>query len=193
MTKADLQILIDSKAKESVIETELKKNMALLAEVYASPKNEYIIIPQFTIDDGSVDYILLTGRSSVKIYLIELKGADFSIINQDLKAFNADINYAVTQLTRRKRVMEDNRILYKDKIRKIVTSIKDGTYTGNYLMGKSNDLLIDYEKTFKIVGMVAIGGYSINDVVESEKRDDIEKSTNYLLRMESWDSFIRKI
>lgn len=34
-------------------------------------------------------------------------------------------------------------------------------------MGKSNDLIIDSDKMFKIVGLVAIGGYSIIDLVES--------------------------
>ena len=80
--KSELQQLILAGASERQIQSLLKKDLSMLAEVYAHPSYDYICFSEFPVNNGCVDFAIFTGVSWMTVILIEVKGADFNIVNQ---------------------------------------------------------------------------------------------------------------
>lgn len=77
ITKDSIQKLINSKSSEVALQKQIKKDLSILAEVYAHPEHECICFSEFPIGDGIIDFVVFTGRSRMDVLLIEVKGADF--------------------------------------------------------------------------------------------------------------------
>jgi len=186
-----LKELIQNKAKEQDIQKYLKDNLHLIAEHYASPKNEYIIFSEFPIDEGKVDFVIFTDRSRMQIILIEIKGADFPYLTKSNKTSNV-IREAHEQILERFDFIERNYELFRRKVHEIRQEVEKGKIKYNSLLGSNGFLHVDPNKEIKYRGIV-IGGYTTDDILESKKRNQLELDSNRKTQFESWDSFLRKI
>ncbi|MDG2850078.1 DUF4263 domain-containing protein [Vibrio parahaemolyticus] len=167
--------------------------MSVFGDFYSQPNEEYIVFSEFPILDGSVDFVVFSGRSRMDVTLIEVKGADFNIINSTgYKSFSAKTNEAIDQVRNRLG------LIYRDynDFRKIFLDIKNKVESGeqihNSLVGPKGKLQVDDNKDINI-HTVVIAGRGKADYDESRKRQDLEYNTKPPIRLESWDSFINKM
>ena len=58
--KAQISALIDNGSNEHALQRVLKQDLSLIAEVYASPEDEYICFSEFPVGEGQVDFALFT-------------------------------------------------------------------------------------------------------------------------------------
>nr|WP_315596597.1 Shedu anti-phage system protein SduA domain-containing protein [uncultured Cupriavidus sp.] len=74
ISKVSVDTLIQSGAGEQEIQRLLKTDLSIFGEAYAMPDDEYICFSEYPVADGSVDFVVLTGRSRMDVILIEVKG-----------------------------------------------------------------------------------------------------------------------
>lgn len=188
-----LRTIVEDGLNEIKIQTHIKSDLSIIADVYSNPKEEYICFSEFPVNDGFVDFVLFSGRSRMDVILIEVKGADYSLINgNNYKDFSAKTNQAVQQIRKRlgyiTRHYEDFR-KYVHGIREIVDS---GQEQYNSLIGPKGKLEVDPNKDINIHTIV-IGGRSKDDLNESRLRYEYERGQSPSIRIESWDSWLKKI
>ena len=167
--------------------------MSVFGDFYSQPNEEYIVFSEFPILDGSVDFIVFSGRSRMDVTIIEIKGADFNIINSTgYKNFAAKTNEAVDQVRHRLGSIYRNYNSVRENFLNIKRRVESGENLYNSLIGPRGDLLVDDNKDINIYAVV-IAGRGENDHEESKKRHDLEYSTKPPIRLESWDSFLNKM
>lgn len=191
ITKEYLRNLINSKPKESEIGSILKKDLSIFAEVYASPEDEYICFSEFPFFSKRIDFVVFTGRSSMKIYLIEIKGADKKIlVNNSYQPFTSKFFEGVTQLHNEFDYIHNN----KEMVRKEMHRIRQAAINDEIpcFKGPKYDFQVDSNKSVKFYG-VLICGYTNDDLAESNKRHSLEDRYNDNYIIETWDSFINKL
>src|SRR5262249_18141201 len=106
--KDELEAAVRAGATEREMQRLVRRDLSLLGEIYAEVSGEYIYFAEFAIDRGLVDFVVFTGRSRMEVFLIEIKGADFRLINRNhYAAFNARINTAVDQIRNRFRAIHN--------------------------------------------------------------------------------------
>jgi hypothetical protein len=94
--------LVDRGAGEQELQKLLKQDLSIFAEIYANPKEEYICFSEFLVADGTVDFTVFSGRSGMDVTLIEVKGANFYLVNQGhYDKFSGKIEEAVDQIRKR--------------------------------------------------------------------------------------------
>lgn len=192
MSKVELNNLVIEGSNEQDISRKIKKDLSILAEIYAYPKDEYICLSEFPIDDGFVDYIILTGRSRMDVYLIEVKGSDFNIKNKNSSKFNEKISEAIFQMDSRRGFIYRNYEFFKKHIHDIRKRVEKGELVYNSYKGPCNELLVDSEKDINIYSVI-IGGRTRDDYIESQLRHNYELNSNSNIKLESWDTFMRKL
>ncbi|PJJ68078.1 Shedu anti-phage system protein SduA domain-containing protein [Chryseobacterium geocarposphaerae] len=191
--KNALHQLIINNSNETEFLNLLRKDLSFFAEIYASPNDSYICFSEFPLDNGFVDFVILTGRSRMDVFLIEIKGADFSLLTQNsYKKFNYKIDTAASQIRDRLGYIHRNIISF----RKFVHEVREKAFSGekifNAFVGPEQDILVDKNKDINIHNII-IGGRTQNDLEESYKRHDFETNFNLPIKLESWDSFYRKL
>jgi hypothetical protein len=193
ISKASVSSLVGSGATERELQALLKTDLSFFADIYAKPEEEYICFSEFPVADGAVDFAIFFGRSRMDVVLIEIKGADFFLINRDSYGnFSAKINEAAQQI--RKRLGHVYRNL--DEFRKFAHTLRARVESGkpayNSLVGPRGILGVDPNKDINI-HCVVIGGRGANDLEESRMRHDFERGTSPPIKIESWDSWLKKI
>jgi hypothetical protein len=193
ISKAEMQELVDNNAIEQQLLKALKKDLSIFAEVYARPYDSYICFSEFPINGGFVDFVLLTGVSWMDVFLIEVKGANFNLLNQGFyQKFNAKIEVAIGQIRDRLGYIHRKR----DEFRKSIHSIREKVISGescfNSFIGPDKIERVDKNKDINIHNVI-IGGRTIDDLKESKKRYDLEWSFSLPIKLESWDTFVRKL
>jgi hypothetical protein len=191
-TKAEIYEFIKKGPKEQAIGNFLKEDLTILTEIYAFPKDEYICIPEYPIDDGYIDYIIMTGRSRMKIRLIEIKGADFNLLNKETNKLNEIMNHASQQMDTRWSYIERNYEYFRKKVHEYREKAENNTLNYTLLKGDKN-LYVDKDKDIVIANSVVIGGRTTDDLIESQVKDDYERRSGYRRKIESWDSFLKKL
>lgn len=193
ISKASIQKLIEEGANEIEFLKLLKKDLSIFAELYAQPKDDYICFSEFPIDKGFVDFVLITGISRMDIFLIEVKGAEFNLFNQShYDKISSKIEIAMHQIRERLRYITDNLQDFRKEIHNIRESVEGGEKLYNSFMGPCTHLEVDEEKDINLYPIV-IGGRTIDDLEESRKRHDYEVNNRLRIKVESWDTWIRKI
>ena len=71
--------LIDAGASERELDALIKKDLSLIAEIYSSPDDEYIVFSEFPLGEKRVDFAIFSSRSTMDVTFIEIKGADFNL------------------------------------------------------------------------------------------------------------------
>jgi hypothetical protein len=193
ISKLEVSGLINNNAIEHQLLKLLKRDLSILAEVYANPNDNYICFSEFPLNGGFIDFVLLTGVSWMDVFLIEIKGADFNILNQGFyQKFNSRIEIAIGQIRDRLGYIHRN----MDEFRKNIHSIRERIISGeslyNSFIGPDSTVRVDKNKDVNIHSVI-IGGRTIDDLKESKKRYDLEWSLSLPIKLESWDTFLRKL
>ncbi|MTI62210.1 MAG: DUF4263 domain-containing protein [Firmicutes bacterium] len=191
-TKKEIIEFIKTGPTEQDIAHFLKEDLSILAEVYAFPNDEFICIPEYPIDDGNVDYLIMTGRSRMKIHLIEIKGANFNFLNKYTNKINENINEATQQIDSRSSFIDKNYEYFRRKTHEYREKAESNTLNFHYLQSEKN-LYVDKNKDIVVDSFIVIGGRSTNDEEESRIRDGYERKSGYRMQLETWDSFIRQL
>jgi len=193
ISKASVEALVSAESGEQELQRLLKTDLSIFGEAYAKPDDEYICFSEFPLADGSVDFVVFTGRSRMDIILIEVKGADFNLLNANhYKAFNHKITEAAGQISQRLGVIFRDLNSFRKGAHAIRERAESGKKPHNAFLGPRSKLEVDPNKDINI-RCVVIGGRTQNDLEESVKRQDYEANTTPSVRIESWDTWIRRL
>ncbi|AMO82259.1 Shedu immune nuclease family protein [Obesumbacterium proteus] len=190
--KSSITQLIESGAKEQEIQRVIKSDLSLIAEAYVGG-NEYICFSEYPLADGSVDFVIFTGRSRMDIILIEVKGANFNLVNaNNYGSFNHKVRDAAEQIQKRLGlVYRDYESFRKDAHEKRM-KVLSGDLIHNAFVGPKSCKQVDPNKDVYVRSIV-IGGRTVNDLEESKKRHDYEIHSTPPIRIESWDTWLRRL
>lgn len=192
ISKEEIKSLIYNRSKEQDISRLLKQDLSIFAEIYAYPKNEYICFSEFPFDEGVIDYVIFTGRSRMKIYLIEVKGADFNFLNSCGNLINKNIENAARQIESRLGIYHRRYEEFRQKFHRIRFAIENGEIKYNSFLGPRPKLQVDPNKDINVYAVI-IGGRTGDDYKESTIRHDFERTNNLSIKLETWDTWIRKL
>jgi hypothetical protein len=193
ISKKSVESLVAAGAIEQDIQRLLKQDLSIFGEVFSKPDDEYICFSEFPVDDGSVDVVVLTGRSRMDVIFIELKGADFNLVNSDHYAeFNHKINQAAGQIRKRLGYVYRNLLSYRDFVHEARQRAEAGEKVHNAFLGPKYKLGVDPNKDINI-RTVVIGGRTVDDMEESRQRHDYETRFTPPIRIESWDTWLRRL
>ena len=77
----------------------IKNDLSLIAEIYSYPNDEYIVFSEFPVGERRVDFAIFSGRSTMDVTFIEIKGADFNLKKRGhYDNLNAKIEEANSQI-----------------------------------------------------------------------------------------------
>jgi len=193
ISKSEIEKLVHSKASEQDIQKLLKKDLSIFGEAYAKPDDEYICFSEFPVANGAVDFAVFTGRSRMDVVLIEVKGADFSLVNNNhYKEFNHKINEAAGQIRTRLGHVYRSLQVFRDQVHSIRDRAEAGERVHNAFLGPPQRLEVSSDKDINI-RTVVIGGRTVNDSDESRRRQDFESRITPPIRIESWDTWLRRL
>jgi hypothetical protein len=193
VSKAELQAVVQSGATEREMLRLLHRDLSLLGEVYANPRDEYICFSEFPVGDGLVDFVVFTGRSRMDVFLIEVKGAGFNLINRNhYSEFSARVNEAAGQIRNRYRVIYNAYGEYRRAFHRVRAQAEKGKSVYGAFLGPDTPLEVSPQKDVDVHGVV-IGGRMRNDISESRKRHDFESHFTPHIMVESWDSWLNKL
>ena len=193
ISKSQIIDLVERRVGEQELQRLLKQDLSIFAEIYANPKDEYICFSEFPIADGAVDFAVFSGRSRMDVTLIEVKGAKFHFVNQGhYDKFAGKIDEAIDQIRKRLRHVIDGIREFRAQVHRVRQNVEEGKSQYNSLLGPGGHLEVDPDKDINI-RCVVIGGRTRDDHEESKKRHDVERSTHPSIRVESWDTWLRKV
>lgn len=193
LSKKELHDFIKLQSKEAIFLKALKKDLSIFGEVYAELEDEYICFSEFPVGDGFVDYVVFTGRSRMDVILIEVKGADIFFANSNsYENRSAKVNEAIQQLEHRISVIEKDYENFRKFVHEVRKKVEAGECKYNAFLGPKFSLQVDPNKEIFIRGVV-IRGRSRDDKKESSLRHSYERVSNRKIRLESWNSFLRKL
>lgn len=188
-----LRGLIESGASEMDLQRLIRSDLSLLGEIYAHPDEEYIAFAEFPIDDGRIDFALFSGRSRMDITLIEIKGAEFFLTTRDSYSnLSAKFNEGRQQITKRLGYVFRNYQTFRSHAHRIRERAEAGEKINNAFIGPWGKLSVDPDKDVN-VHYVVIGGRTRDDRLESKLRHEFEISFNPRIRLDSWDTWLRKL
>lgn len=179
-------------ASEQEIQKLIKLDLSILGDFYAQPSEEYICFSEFPLADGFVDFVIFSGRSRMDVTLIEIKGADYNLITENSYSdFSAKTNQAVQQIRSRMGYITRNESVFRKFVHDVRADVENGFIKYNALVGPQGNLHVDPDKDINL-HTVVIGGRSKDDIHESRLRHEYERGNSPPIRVESWDSWIKK-
>lgn len=99
ISKKQLKELIDAGVSEWKLDALIKNDLSLIAEIYSYPNDEYIVFSEFPVGERRVDFAIFSGRSTMDVTFIEIKGADFNLKKRGhYDNLNAKIEEANSQI-----------------------------------------------------------------------------------------------
>ncbi len=194
-SKQELVRLVEQGAGERELLGFLRKDLSIFAEVYASPAEEYLCFSEFPIGDGGrVDFAVLSSRSRMAVTLIEIKGADFPLLvhSGGYETFSKKMEIALSQIKARAGYVYRNYHSFRKEVHRIRMETEQGKGAQDALVGPRTPLQVDPNKDVDI-RYIVIGGRTGDDLKESWKRHEYETTSNPPMRMETWDSFLRRL
>jgi len=193
ISKKEIQSLVESGATERELQALLKRDLSVFGELYASPKEHYIAFSEFPLAEGFVDFTLFTSTSRMEIVLIEIKGADFFLVNDDAYGeFAQPMNRAAGQIRRRVGDIYRDLASFRKKAHDIRARAEAEEKIHGALLGPHCPLEVSADKDITI-RTVVVGGRTRNDLAESRKRSDFEHGVSPPIKIESWDTWLRKL
>ncbi|RII30477.1 MAG: DUF4263 domain-containing protein [Geobacter sp.] len=193
ISKVDIEALVNNGSIEQNIQRVLKQDLSVFGEAYAKPDDEYICFSEFPLADGAVDFAVFTGRSRMDIILIEVKGAEFNLVNADhYREFNHKISQAAGQIRGRLGIIFRDLNTFRKSAHQIRARAEKGEKIHNAFVGPYGELQVDPDKDINI-RTVVVGGRTKDDHEESIKRQDYESRFTPPIRIESWDTWLRRL
>lgn len=193
ISRSSVRALVEAGSGERELQRLLKSDLSIVAEAFTSPDDEYICFSEFPFGDGYVDFAVFTGRSRMDVILIEVKGAEFNLVNSNhYQEFNHKVLEAAGQLRNRLGLYYRNPEPIRCELHRIRAEAERGSSLHNAFLGPEAPLEVDPDKDINIRPVI-IGGRTQNDLEESRKRHDYERGTSPQVRLESWDTWLRRI
>lgn len=193
ITAASVRALVEAGSGERELQRLLKQDLSIMAEGLSAPAGEYICFSELPIGDGYVDFAVFTGRSRMDVILIEVKGAEFNLVNSNhYHAFNHKVQQAAGQLRDRAAYCYRNPDRVPRELHRIRAEAERGSPLYNAFLGPVGPLQVDPDKDINIRSIV-IGGRTRDDLPESRKRHEYELQTTPRVRVESWDTWLRRL
>ncbi|WP_445656951.1 Shedu immune nuclease family protein [Achromobacter sp. NCFB-sbj8-Ac1-l] len=187
-----IQELVDARVDERGLLRLLKTDLSVFGEVYAD-RDEYICFSEFPLGDGFVDFVVFSGRSRMDVTFIEIKGANFNLVNQTgYGKFASKVEEAADQIRDRVRTAYLDYESFRKAMHEIRCEVEAGKQLHNSFVGAHGHLEVDGNKDVN-VRCVVIGGRSNDDLAESQRRHVYERTFSVPLRLDSWDSWMRKL
>lgn len=192
ISKAQVAALVEAGSGERELLRLIKSDLSILGEFYGE-EDEYIVLSEFPIGGGFVDFAVFTGRSRMDIILIEIKGADFGIVTSDsYEKFASKIGEATDQIRERLTVVYEDYHGFRKHAHAIRVAAEAGSKQYGALLGPEIPLEVDPNKDVNF-RCVVIGGRTRDDAAESRKRNAYERQFHPSIKIESWDSWLRKL
>ena len=120
ISKKRMKELIESGASEIEIAALLKSDLSLIAEVYAFPQDEYIVFSEFPLGDKKVDFVIFSGRSTMDVTFIEVKGAEFNLKKRShYDSLNAKIEEANSQIRNHRKYIYNEYDIVRENLHNI--------------------------------------------------------------------------
>lgn len=193
ISKKNISQLIQIGANEAQFQELIKKDLSVFAELYAHPHSDYICFSEFPVANGYIDFVLISGISRMDVFLIEVKGAEFNLFNQShYDKFSSKIETAMHQIRERLGYITRHIQEFRTEIHDIRKRVEKGEHIYNSFMGPCTHMEVDSNKDINLYSVV-IGGRTIDDIKESQKRHDYESFNSLNIKVESWDTWIRKL
>lgn len=187
-----LQEAIDNSATEIDLQNIIKSDLSILGDFYAHPSEEYICFSEFPLNGGFIDFVIFSGVSKMNVTLIEIKGANYNLVNgNNYEDFSAKTNQAVQQIRKRLGYIARNYEEFRKFVHEVRSSVEAGESKFNSFVGPKGKLGVDPNKDIYLHTIV-IGGRSKDDLNESRLRYEYERGQSPSIRVESWDSWIKK-
>ena len=124
-------------ASEQELAKLLKRDLSLLADAFAFPEEEYIVFAEFPIGTGRVDFAVFSGRSWMKVTLIEIKGADFPLVTQSgYCKLSSRIEVARSQLQQRQIVLLKQYELFRRQFHALRERVQQGNVPIRHCWGR---------------------------------------------------------
>ncbi|WJE23226.1 DUF4263 domain-containing protein (plasmid) [Bacillus cereus] len=105
--------------------------------------------------------------------------------------FSSKVKEAAGQLRNRLGYIDRNYEEFRKKAHKIRETVESGQNMHNALIGTQGGQ-VDPNKDINIYP-VLIAGRTVDDLSESKKRQDYENNTKPSLKVETWDTWIKKL
>lgn len=192
VAKGSIKELIEAGANEQELQKLIKTDLSLIAEAYVVD-DEYICFSEYPLAGGFVDFVVFTGRSRMDIILIEVKGANFNLVNSNhYGSFNHKVRDAAEQIQERLGVVYRGYECFRKDAHDRRKRVLSGDLIHNAFVGPQSVKQVDPNKDVSIRTIV-IGGRTVNDLKESKKRHDYENISTPPIRIESWDTWLRRL
>lgn len=189
----DVQRMLAKNPTESEVDAFIKSDMSLLAEIYASIRDEYICFSEFPIGNGRADFVVFTGRSRMSVYIIEIKGANISLRKKNhYDSFRSSVQEGKDQLEERAKYCKENYEKFRRFTYSVLDDVKNNRRPYNAFLGPNYQLQVDPNKDIHIT-YVLIAGRTSDDLHDSQRRHMAENSSNFNIQIETWDSWLNKL
>lgn len=193
-SRKELCALLDRQPTERQLAAFLKEDPSFFGERYAHPQEEYICFSEFPVGDtGRVDFALFTGRSWMRVYLIELKDGRVPLRRRNhYGAFRAQIEEGREQLLRRAAWAEQNYDAFRRFVHQVRQEVEAGHRPYGAFPGPDWRLQVDPNKDVSL-HLVLIGGRTTQDLEDSRARYRQDAASRFRMETETWDSWVRKL
>ncbi|RPA08332.1 DUF4263 domain-containing protein [Burkholderia pseudomallei] len=193
ISKQALARVIDSGASEMELHRLLKNDLSIFSEAYAELDDEYICFSEFPVGEGFVDFVVFSGRSRMDVTLIEIKGADFYLTTTGTyKNFSSKVNEAIQQIRTRVGVVYRDMEGFRNSVHAVRQRVEAGESLHGSFVGPYARLEVDPNKDINVRSVV-IAGRTRDDLEESRQRHDYEWNAKPPVKIETWDTFLRKL
>ncbi|MCV6902842.1 MAG: DUF4263 domain-containing protein [Achromobacter xylosoxidans] len=192
LPRRSIQELVDAGVDERGLQRLLKTDLSVFGEVYGD-KDEYICFSEFPLGKGVVDFVVFSGRSRMDITFIEIKGANFNLVNQTgYGKFASKVEEAAGQIRERIRTAYLDYESFRESMHRVRAAVESGELMHNAFPGARGRLLVDPHKDVN-VRCVVIGGRCNDDLAESRMRHVYENTFSVSFKIDSWDSWLRRL
>lgn len=193
ISKKGLKELIDASASERELGALIKKDLSLIAEMYSSTHDEYIVFSEFPIGKRRADFVIFSGRSTMNVTFIEIKGADFNLKKRGhYDNFNAKIEEANSQVRNHRKYIYNDYESFRKELHRVRKRAESGENIYNAFLAPKRKLQVDPDKNVNIRFVIVAGRTPENDIEESDLRYQFGRD-NRDVELFSWDSWIRKL
>ena len=128
------------------------------------------------------------------VVLIEVKGADYYILNRNSYSnFASKFNEAVKQIQGRlATIYDDGLTKFRHQVHTLRAHAETGERVHNAFLEPISSLEVDPEKDIN-VRFIIIGSRTRDDLEESKQRQNFERTFVPPLKIETWDTWLRKL
>ena len=193
VSREKLQAMVEAGSTERDLQSLIKSDLSIIGEIYGHPNDEYIAFSELPLGHGLVDFAVFSGRSRMDVTLIEIKGADFPIVTSNsYHNFAAKFNEAAQQIRSRLSYTLREYEAARAAMHALLADVESGKRRFNSFVGPIKGLKVDPDKDVNFKYVVIAGRTNV-DFSESRLRHDFERSVTPHIKVESWDSWLKKM